>query len=183
MSQQHSESLDELLRRSAATSAEEAATPSVQEEEYVLPENPFERQMLDSSAEEEQPAASTKRKGSKKDPLKDVPYDEEEEHPTITLREIIGGEFLGSAWVRRNIKFGFFLVALVLIYIANGYHIMHRMIEVKQLRDTLEDRRLRSLTLSSELTSRTRLRAVEERLQDTAICLPKENVFTLPVKE
>lgn len=195
MSNQHPESLDELLRR--ATSNDEAGkdasvSASEVEADYVLPENPYERQMLDAEpATESAPAVATakskgKRKGKKKVAIKDVPYsDEDDEKYELrnTLREIFEGTFLGGQWLRRNVWFILFVTFLALIYVGNGYKVSHERIEQQRLQDTLEDRRLRELTLSSELTRKTRISSVEEVLTDTALTLPNDNVYTLPVIE
>lgn len=195
MSNQHPESLDELLRRATSDDSSESesstSTPGA-EEEYVLPENPYERQMLDTSPPP-QSGTTTKQKrargkGNKKKNIspQDIPYSDEDDENLewrSTLREIIEGTFLGGQWLRRNVLFIIFITLLTIIYVANGYKVSHERITQQHLRDTLEDRRLRELTLSSELTTRTRISSVEQELADTALTLPKDNVYTLPVKE
>lgn len=195
MSNQHPESLDELLRRATSDDSSESesstSTPGA-EEEYVLPENPYERQMLDTPPAKEKGTATKQRgnasQGKKKKQLspQDIPYSDEDDESSewrSTLREIMEGTFLGGQWLRRNVWFIIFITLLTIIYVGNGYKVSHERITQQHLRDTLEDRRLRELTLSSELTTRTRISSVEQELADTALTLPKDNVYTLPIKE
>lgn len=181
MSQQHSETLDELLRRSADTASSPSSPAYEAEEEYELPENPYERQMLDAVDAPSPSPARKAPKGKKKQAKKDVPYDDEEVAKKMTWREFLNGSVWGGSWLRNNVRYLGFVVLLTLVYVGNGYFVSERRIEGKQLRDTLEDRRLRELTLSSELTKRTRVSTVEKALQDTSFSLPKENVYTLPI--
>lgn len=195
MSNQHPESLDELLRRATSddsSESESSTSTSGAEEEYVLPENPYERQMLDASPPPQgETTTKQKKTGGKKKKKKnispqDIPYSDEEDESLewrSTLREIMEGTFLGGQWLRHNVWFIIFITVLTIIYVGNGYKVSHERITQQHLRDTLEDRRLRELTLSSELTTRTRISSVEQELADTALTLPKDNVYTLPIKE
>lgn len=81
--------------------------------------------------------------------------------------QVLSGNILTRAEVRRYYPYIFFMALLMLLYIANGYHIqtLHRRYD--RLNDQVKELRSRSLTLSSIRMSATRqseiVREVERR--------------------
>lgn len=95
--------------------------------------------------------------------------DEAGEDTDISLRSIIGGDILGSKWLKRQFLYIALLGGLSLLYVTNRYSYQHELIEHERLKSRLEDRRKRALVANSELTFFMRNVNIEENLPDTTI--------------
>jgi hypothetical protein len=75
---------------------------------------------------------------------------------TLTLRKILGGDFLSADFVRRNI-WAFILVMLfTVIYVAFRYQCQQDMILIDKKESQLKDAKYKALSSSSTLTERCR---------------------------
>lgn len=110
-----------------------------------------------------------------------VDEDDEDEPINVSLRTILGGDILGGRWFRRNFWYLVLIAALLLFYVANRYACQQEMIEGTHLRDTLQDRRYKALTLSAQLKEMTRRSEVERQLTDTTLKTPTTDIYALPV--
>ena len=82
----------------------------------------------------------------------------------------------------RQIPLLLLILAGILLMVTNRYQAQQEIIQKEQLQKEVEDWRFRSLTRSSELTTKTRPSQIEERLKawgDSSITTPKEPPFTI----
>lgn len=104
-------------------------------------------------------------------------------HTPVTLASILGGDFFGGKWFRRQFWFIVMIVGMLIVYISNRYSCQQAMIETKRLNDTLLDRRYKALTRSSQLKEKTRRSYIEESLVDTTIRTSATPSFNLLIEE
>jgi len=88
-----------------------------------------------------------------------------EDMPQLSLREILGGDYLIGSFLRRQIWFILFLVVLAIIYISNRYGAQQEIIEEETLRKELLEKKNFALTQYAELTMQTRQSSLERRLK------------------
>ena len=108
-----------------------------------------------------------------------------EDLPQVSLREILGGDFLVGDFLRRQIGFIMFLVLLSTGYITNRYAAQQEIIEEENLRKELADKRNYALTQYCELTQQSRQSMLEQRLRangDTTLTIPKEPPYFIKKK-
>jgi len=109
-----------------------------------------------------------------------------EDLPQLTLREILGGDYLLGSVLRRNIGFILLLVALGILYISNRYAAQQEIIEEENLRKELVEKKNYALTQYAELTMRSRQSSIERRLQsfgDSLLTSATEAPFIIRVKQ
>lgn len=114
----------------------------------------------------EQP--TEERKAEAKSALKRLLSNDEEEKVALSFYTILGGELLAYL-LRKQIRFVAFLTLLVLIYVTNRYSYQDILVDNKELREQLEDRRLRAVVASSNLIEYTRRSNVQEEMPDTTL--------------
>ena len=108
-----------------------------------------------------------------------------EDFPQVSLREILGGDYLIGSFLRRNILFILMLVVLGILYITNRYAAQQEIIEHEQLRNELIEKKNYALTQYAELTMCCRQSSIENRLKsfgDSLLTAPKEPPFIIKVK-
>lgn len=108
-----------------------------------------------------------------------------EDLPQVSLREILGGDYLIGDVLRRNIGFVLFLVALGVAYITNRYLAQQEVIEEERLRAELIEKKNYALTQYAQLTSYSRQSNLENRLRelgDTTLTTAAEPPFIIRVK-
>jgi len=109
-----------------------------------------------------------------------------EDFPQLSLREILGGDYLIGSFLRRNILFILVLVGLAILYISNRYAAQQEIIEHEELRKELTEKKNYALTQYAELTMNSRQSSIENRLKsfgDSLLTAPKEPPFIIRVKE
>lgn len=83
-----------------------------------------------------------------------------EDEPTltsnITLRKILGGDFLTASMIRRQIGIILIIVAFTIVYISNRYSCQHNLLEIDRLNKELQDAKYKALSSSSALTEKCR---------------------------
>lgn len=117
--------------------------------------------------------------------LKDLTAEEEntvEQHSKITFASILGGDMLGGQWFRKQFWFIVMLTAMIIVYVSNRYYCQQEMLESKALGDTLQDRRYKALTRSSQLKEKTLRSKIEASLQDTTLQTANTPSFNLKVE-
>ena len=142
------EGLDELLRRATGEEKEQEEKETVKELEQP-----------DEISSDEKAKKAFER-------LTDI---EDEESVSVNLRNIIGGDILAGRWFRRQLPFLMFLCVLAIFYVTNRYAYQKEIIENKRLTLLLEDRRLRAVVATSDLTEYTRRSNIERHLSDTTL--------------
>lgn len=116
--------------------------PAVQKEEVSL---------KDEAAEMKEQAKKTiqliKEKAKEEDPKLT---------PTLTLRTILGGDFLTADMVRRQIWLFVLLVAFCIAYVAIRYQCQQDLLAIDKLEKELLDAKYKALSSSSTLTEKCR---------------------------
>lgn len=83
-----------------------------------------------------------------------------EDEPTltqsITLRKILGGDFLTANMLRRQIGLILIIVAFTIVYISNRYSCQRNLLEIDRLNKELQDAKYKALSSSSMLTEKCR---------------------------
>lgn len=85
-----------------------------------------------------------------------------QETSQITVKSILGGDILAHDFFKRQIKLLVLIVFLTIWYIDNRYSSQQEMIKIDQLKKELTDIKYDALTISSELTVRSRQSRIEE---------------------
>ena len=80
----------------------------------------------------------------------------------ITLKSILGGDILAHDFLRRQANLLILIVILTILYIDNRYSSQQELIEIDKLKKELTDIKYDALTISSELTERSRQSHIEE---------------------
>jgi len=84
---------------------------------------------------------------------------------TLTLRRILGGDFLTAELVRRNIWPMVLVVFFTVVYVAFRYQCQQDMIQIDKMEAELKDAKYKALSSSSTLTERCRESQVLEKLR------------------
>ena len=85
--------------------------------------------------------------------------------PTLTLRTILGGDFLTADMVRRQIWLFVLMVIFTIFYVAFRYQCQQDMIAIDKLEKEVLDAKYRALSCSSTLTEKCRESKVLEALK------------------
>ena len=125
--------------------------PAVKEEDLSL---------MDEAAEMKEQAKKTiqliKEKAKEEDPKLT---------PTLTLRTILGGDFLTADMVRRQIWLFVLMVIFTILYVAFRYQCQQDMIAIDKLEKEVLDAKYKALSSSSTLTEKCRESHVLEALK------------------
>lgn len=84
----------------------------------------------------------------------------------ITLRSILGGDILAHDFIRRQANLLILIVLLTILYIDNRYSSQQELIEIDRLKKELIDIKYDALTISSELTEKSRQSRIEKYISD-----------------
>ena len=101
---------------------------------------------------------------------------EKQESP-ITWKSVMGGELLVRV-MRRQTALVILIMVFIIIYIDNRYSSQQEVIEIDRLKQELVDTKYDALTISSELTERSRQSRIEEYI--SAEGTPLETSTTPP---
>ena len=82
----------------------------------------------------------------------------------ITFKSIMGGDILAHNFLRRQAALLVLIVFLTILYIDNRYSSQQELIEIDRLMKELIDFKFDALTISSELTEKSRQSRIEEYL-------------------
>ena len=126
-----------------------------EELEQILPEDVGDELDLKS---EDQEAMEAMRKFTDDDDDDDVEF---------SIKSILGGDFLMSKFMMKQVVFVMFCVVLMIIYTGNRYDSQQDAILIDSLRVRLQDVKYNVLTQSSELMNLTRQSNVERMLRAT----------------
>jgi hypothetical protein len=101
--------------------------------------------------------------------------DEQPQSANFTLRKILGGDWLTTDFLRRQIGVILLIVGFTIVYISNRYSCQKDMLEIDRLNAELTDAKYKALSSSSELTEKCRESNVLEMLQNN-----KDSVLKIP---
>ncbi|MBR1667202.1 MAG: hypothetical protein IJ693_02865 [Bacteroidaceae bacterium] len=135
-----------------------------EESEMILPDDFGAEQELKT---EEQEAMEAIRKFTDED---------DDDMGEISVKSILGGDFLMSRFMIKQVMFVIFCVILMLIYTGNRYDSQQDAILIDSLRGRLQEVKYNVLTQSSELMNLTRQSNVEKRLRGTPDSLLRNSI-------
>lgn len=105
---------------------------------------------------------------------------------TMTLRRILGGDFLSAELVRRNLWPFALVVLFTVVYVAFRYQCQQDMIQIDKMESDLKDAKYRALSSSSTLTERCResqvLRVLREN-NDTLLRISTQPPYIINIPE
>ncbi|MCD8210429.1 MAG: hypothetical protein LUC37_02665 [Prevotella sp.] len=113
----------------------------------------------------------------------------EDERPNsvnLTLRKILGGDFLTAKMLRNQIWLIIMIAAFTLIYVSNRYSCQKDIHEINSLKEQLKDAQYKALASSSELTETSRETNVLNLLKnygDSILKAPKQPPYVILVPE
>lgn len=88
--------------------------------------------------------------------------EEKDNKSHITLKSILGGDILAHDFFKRQANLIILIVIMTILYIDNRYSSQQELIEIDRLKKELTDIKYDALTISSELTERSRQSRIEE---------------------
>lgn len=120
----------------------------------------------DAPVGEQEQTGGTLKKGDREAIEAIKKFTEEDYNADISIKSILGGDFLMSRFVMQQVLFVMFLVFLAIIYTGNRYSSQQDSIEIDSLRSRLQDVKYNVLTQSSELMNLMRQSNVEKALRE-----------------
>ena len=106
--------------------------------------------------------------------------------PALTLRTILGGDFLTADMVRRQIWLFVLMVVFTIVYVAFRYQCQQDMIAIDKLEKELLDAKYRALSCSSTLTEKCReshvLHALKQN-KDSLLHVPNQPPYIINIPE
>jgi chromatin remodeling complex protein RSC6 len=106
--------------------------------------------------------------------------------PSMTLRTILGGDFLSAEMVRRQIWLFVLLVVFCIAYVAIRYQCQQDLIAIDKLEKELLDAKYKALSCSSTLTEKCRESHVLDALKqnkDSLLHIPDQPPYIIYVPE
>ena len=105
---------------------------------------------------------------------------------TLTLRKILGGDFLSAELVRHNIWLLVLIVFFTVVYVAFRYQCQQDMILIDKKKAELKDAKYKALSSASMLTERCRESQILKKLrqnQDTLLHISDQPPYIINVPE
>jgi len=112
--------------------------------------------------------------------------DEKPQSYSFSLRKIIGGEWLTTAFLRQQIGVILLIAVFTIIYISNRYSCQKKMLKIDRLNTELTDAKYRALSSASQLTEKCRESNVLEMLQnnkDSVLKTPNQPPYIIYIPE
>ena len=161
-------SMEELLKRAVSTPSDDSSAKQREVGVGVSAKEQQTKKKLNktqSKNESEKPAKDERAKKA----FKRLTGWDDDESVSVSLRTIIGGDILAGRWFREHLTFLLFLVFLAILYVTNRYAYQKEMIDNRKLTLALEDRRLRAVVATSNLTEYTRRSNISTQLTDSTL--------------
>ncbi len=98
---------------------------------------------------------------------KQATEDERPNSASLTLRKILGGDFLTTRILRNQIWLIVIIAVFTLVYVSNRYSCQRDIREINELKDKLKDAKYKALASSSELTEMCRESNVLKMLKNS----------------
>lgn len=120
-----------------------------------------------SHKNEEQPSQKKDEQPSLKEVIQEQAREDEETlTSSMTLRRILGGDFLTAGMIRKQVGVILIIVAFTIVYISNRYSCQRDLLEIDKLNKELLDAKYKALSSSSMLTEKCRESHVLEMLRN-----------------
>lgn len=140
----------------------------------------------ETDIQEELKATERKALNRLKEIKKSVSEDDTIPVGTLTLRKILGGDFLSAELVRHNIWTLVLVVFFTVVYVAFRYQCQQDLIQINKKEAELKNAKYKALSSSSALTERCRESQILERLrqnQDSLLRVSDQPPYIINVPE
>ena len=145
----------------------------------------------DIKTTQQQPAEPLQEEPKKPTPLQEAIREQvtEDEAPlsaSVTLRKILGGDFLTAEILRRQIGVIILIAFMTMIYVSNRYSCQQDMLELDKLKEELKDAKYKALAVSSDLTEMCRESNVLKMLRngaDSVLQIPSQPPYIINIPE
>lgn len=117
---------------------------------------------------------------------KQATEDEAPQSRLFSLRKILGGDILNTAFVRRQIWLFMLIGAFMIVYIGSRYSCQQDLIQIDKLQVKLKDAKYKALSSTSQLTEISRESNVIELLKnnkDSVLKIPSAPPYKIEVPE
>ena len=101
---------------------------------------------------------------------------EQEKKNKRSFKAWFDGDMLLSPFLQRNLGLFLLIAALIIVYVSNRYAFQHEQLQIKELRESLEDVKYEALARSSELMEKSR----ESNIQGFIVAQGSE--LQIPIK-
>lgn len=112
--------------------------------------------------------------------------DERPNSSNLSLKKILAGDFFNAESIHRQRWLIFWIVFLVIVYVAMRYNVEQDMIRIDALKEELKDAKYRALAASSQLTEQSResniLRLLKES-PDSTVHVADQPPFIIEIPE
>lgn len=112
--------------------------------------------------------------------------DEAPQSTSFTLRQILLGDILNAAIVKKQIWLLLLITMFIIVSISNRFSCQQSMIRINNLQDELKDAKFRSLAVKSQLTEKCRESNVLDMLKnnkDSLLHYPDQPAYIINVTE
>lgn len=138
-----------------------------------------------------QPDTDDRQEARKPSQLQEVIREQAREEDALpsasdTLRKILGGDYLTTDAIRRQVGVIIIIAVFTLVYISNRYSCQQDLIEIDRLNKELKDAKYKALASSSELTEMCRESNVLNMLKnnkDSVLHIPNQPPYIITVPE
>ncbi len=145
----------------------------------------------DMTTTRQQPAEPLQEEPKNPTPLQEAIREQatEDEAPlsaSVTLRKILGGDFLTAEVLRRQIGVIILIAFMTMIYVSNRYSCQQDMLEIDKLKEELKDAKYKALAVSSDLTEMCRESNVLKMLRngaDSVLQIPSQPPYIINIPE
>ena len=83
-----------------------------------------------------------------------------------SLKAWFDGDMLLSPFLQRNLGLFLLIAALIIVYVSNRYAFQQEQLQIKELRESLEDVKYEALARSSELMEKSRESNIQKYIQE-----------------
>ena len=142
--------------------------------------------MAESDMKEQHKAAEKKALDKLEKIKKSVSEDDMLPAGTLTLRKILGGDFLSAELLRHNIWMLVLIVFFTVVYVAFRYQCQQDLILIDKKKAELKDAKYKALSSSSTLTERCRESLVLKKLRqnnDTLLHVSAQPPYIINIPE
>lgn len=105
------------------------------------------------------------------DDATDKTANQEKKRKRFSFLYVLGGGFLKEDFFTRHTRMIVFVVILVFFFIGNRYTCLQKLREIDRLQQELRDVRFEALSISSELTDKSRQSQIELLIEEQGIDL------------
>lgn len=103
---------------------------------------------------------------SLKETIVNIQEDEAPMPGTYNLKKILGGDFLTTNFIHRQIKLIIIIIGFIIMYITNRYSVQRDLIEIDKLQKELKETKYKALYSTAIITEKSRESHILQMLQN-----------------